>query len=488
MSSVATFGVVVLAAAAVIIVAALFSRVSERLRIPAPAFFLLGAAIASNVWPQLAGLSHVTVEDGVTVALALILFDGGMRIGWRRFRSVAAAAVWVGVAGTFVTAAAAGLAAHFLFGFGWRAAFLLGTALAPTDPAVVFSVLGQRQVSGRSGVLIEGESGANDPVGIALLIAMLGASGSVVDVAATIAWQFALQMAVGIVIGVAGGRLLLAFMRKVPLPSEGFYPLRVMAGALAIYGLASMARGSGFLAVFVAGIVIGDERAPYKREIARFHSALASLAELAAFVMLGLTIDLGSVGRDRAWLTGLLLAASLAFVIRPVLVGLLLCPVRLRRAERLFTLWAGLKGAVPILLGTAVVHSGTAGAGRVFAVIFVVVAFSVVVQGSTVPAVARRLEIPMTVAEVEPWAIGLRVREEPEGVHRLRVRPGSGADDTAIGDLELPEDAWVSLVIRGGRLVPVQASTTLQAGDEALVLASDDQVGELTALFTQAGD
>jgi potassium/hydrogen antiporter len=485
MGSVPAFGALVLTAAVVIIAAALFSRVSERLRIPAPAFFLLGAAAASNISPKLASVSRSGVEDGVTVALALILFDGGMQIGWRRFRPVAAATAWVGVAGTFVTAAAAGLAAHFLFSFGWRLAFLLGTALAPTDPAVVFSVLGQRQVSGRSGVLIEGESGANDPVGIALLVAMLGASGSALEVTATIAWHFALQMAVGAVVGVAGGRLLLLFMRKVPLPNEGLYLLRAMAGALAIYGVASVARGSGFLAVFAAGIVIGDERAPYKREIARFHSALASLAELTAFVLLGLTIDLAAVGRHWAWLTGLLLAALLAFAIRPLLVGLLLLPVRLRRSERLFTLWAGLKGAVPILLGTEIAHSAITGASRVYPVIFVAVAFSVLAQGSTVPAVARRLKIPMTVAEVEPWSIGLRLQEEPEGVHRLHVRAGSSADETAIGDLELPQDAWVSLVIRGGQLVPVQASTTLKAGDEALVLAGDEQAGELAQLFTR---
>jgi cell volume regulation protein A len=485
MASAAVFGAILLAAAMVIIAAALFSRVSERLRVPAPAFFLLGAAIASDRWPRLATVSHVTMEDAVTVALALILFDGGMRIGWRRFRPVAGATAWVGVTGTFATAAAAGLAAHFLFSFGWRPAFLLGTALSPTDPAVVFSVLGQRQVSGRSGVLIEGESGANDPVGIALLIAMLGATGSALDITATVAWHFALQMAVGAVTGVAGGRLLLVFMRKVPLPSEGLYLLRVLAGALAIYGVASIARGSGFLAVFAAGIVLGDERAPYKREIARFHSALGSLAELTAFVLLGLTINLAAVGRHWAWLTGLLLAALLAFVIRPLLVGLLLLPVRLRWGERLFTLWAGLKGAVPILLGTAIVDSGTTGAGRVYSVIFVAVAFSVVAQGGTVPAVARRLKIPMTAAEVEPWSIGLRLRQEPAGVHRLRVRPGSDADAAAIGDLELPEDAWVSLVIRGGQLVPVQASTALRAGDEILVLASDNQAGDLAALFTQ---
>jgi cell volume regulation protein A len=131
------------------------------------------------------------------------------------------------------------------------------------------------------------------------------------------------------------------------------------------------------------------------------------------------------------------------------------------------------------------VHSAITGAGRAYSVIFVAVAFSVMAQGSTVPAVARRLKIPMTVAEVDPWTIRLRLQQEPEGVHRLRVRAGSGADETAIGDLELPQDAWVSLVIRGGQLVPLQASTTLQAGDEALVLAGDEQAGELAQLFTQ---
>ena len=165
-------------------------------------------------------------------------------------------------------------------------------------------------------------------------------------------------MAVGVAAGIAGGRALLAFMRRVPLPSEGLYPLRVLAGALAIYGVATVARGSGFLAVFIAGIVIGDERAPYKREIARFHSSLASLAEVVAFVMLGLTIRLQALSHAWAWLIGLVLAVLLALVIRPLLAGALLWPVRLRPPERLFVLWAGLKGAVPIVLGVFIVQAG----------------------------------------------------------------------------------------------------------------------------------
>jgi cell volume regulation protein A len=178
MGAVESFGLMTLAAALVGVAAVLSSRVSERLRIPAPAFFLIGAAIASDLWPRLGALSHGTVEQVVTIALAIILFDGGMHIGWRRFRTAALATIWIGVAGTLITAAAIALTAHLLFSFDWRIALLLGTALAPTDPAVVFSVLGRREITGRSGVLLQGESGANDPVGIALLVALLMATGT----------------------------------------------------------------------------------------------------------------------------------------------------------------------------------------------------------------------------------------------------------------------------------------------------------------------
>ena len=484
MAGVESFGLAVLVAALVGIAAVLSSRVSERLRIPAPAFFLVGAAVASDIWPRLGSLSFATVEQVVTVALAVILFDGGMRMGWRRFQSAAVATVWIGVAGTLVTAAAAALAARFLFSFDWPGALLIGTALAPTDPAVVFSVLGRREIAGRSGVLLEGEAGANDPVGIALLVALLAATGTGMNAAGEVVWTFVLQMAVGVAVGAVGGRVLLAFMRRVPLPDEGMYTLRVLAGALAIYGLATIAHGSGFLAVFMAGVLIGDEHAPYKGEIAHFHSSLASLAELVAFVMLGLTIRLYALPHGEAWLIGLALAALLAFVIRPVFVGVLLWPVRLRFGERLFVLWSGLKGAVPILLGAFIVQARVKDAPRIYEIIFVVVAFSVIVQGGAVPGLARRLKIPLRTIEPEPWSLGIRFQEEPEGLHRFLVAPGAAADNTPISDLPLPEDAWISFIIREGRLEPALGDTVLHAGDEVVVLATEADEADLREIFS----
>jgi cell volume regulation protein A len=480
------FGRVILLIALIGTLAVLSNRFGERLRIPAPAIFLVGAASAAEIWPRLGTVQVATVEKIVTVALAVILFDGGMHIGRRRFRSAAGATVWLGVAGTLVTAAALALLAHYAFGIDWRIAMLLGTALAPTDPAVVFSVLGRREVAGRTGTLLEGESGANDPVGIALMVALLAASGAGLSAVGQVTLEFFRQMAIGAAVGVAGGMALLYFMRRVPLPSAGLYALRVLFGALMIYGLATAAHGSGFLAVFAAGILLGDERAPYKREIERFHSSLASLGEIVAFTMLGLTIRLHDLLDGGAWWIGLLLAVALAFVIRPVFAGLVLLPVRLRWRERAFVLWTGLKGAVPILLGSFILQAGLKDARRAYEIIFVVVLFSVIVQGGLVPALAHRLRIPLRTVEPEPWSLGVRFQEEPEGLHRYQVVAGSAADGATVDDLPCGEDAWVSFVIREGRLVPVRGDTEMRAGDEVLVLADD--APHLEAVFTQKTD
>jgi cell volume regulation protein A len=485
MSDVEHFALVTLITAAATVAAVLSNRISERIRVPAPAIFLLAAAVASDVVPTLGEVSVTTVQRVVTMALAIILFNGGMDIGWRRFREAAGPVVWVGVAGTFVTAAALAVLAHILFGLEWRAALLLGTALAPTDPAAVFSVLGRREVAGRSGTILEGESGANDPVGIALMASLLTAGHTFgLGAAGGIAGAFLLQLAVGAVVGVAGGVLLVAFMRRVPLPSEALYPLRVLASALVIYGAATVAHGSGFLAVFIAGILAGDARAPYKGEIERFHAALASLAEIVAFIALGLTVGLHTLPEGGAWWIGLTLAVLLTFVVRLLLVGLLLLPVRLAWGERLFVLWAGLKGAVPILLGTFLLTAGEPDATRLYAVIFVVVAFSVIVQGGLVPAVAARLGVPMRTVEPEPWTLGVRFRHEPRGLRRYLVAPGSPADGCTIGDLALEEDVWIGFVIRDGQLVPVHGSTMLRAGDEVLALTDPERTLDLAPVFT----
>src|SRR4051794_40379804 len=196
------------------------------MRVPAPALFLIGAALASDIFPKLGSMRVQTVQNVVTAALIMILFDGGMGIGWRRLRPNAAAVLGIGVVGTVVTAAGIALFAHGVLGFGWQVALLLGTALSPTDPAVVFSVLGRREIVGRSGVLLEGEAGANDPVGIALMAALVGTAGlSGGDAVVHGLVEFGRQMLVGGLIGVAGGWVLLRLLPPLPLTRETPYPI-----------------------------------------------------------------------------------------------------------------------------------------------------------------------------------------------------------------------------------------------------------------------
>jgi potassium/hydrogen antiporter len=396
MHEVLRFGAIVLLVSGAFLVAVLSNKLSERLRVPAAAFFLLAAAWASDLWPELGDtLSIRDVERIAVVALVVILFDGGMRVGWNRFRESAVPIVSLGLLGTFATAALMTLAAHYLLDFSWQTAGLLGAALAPTDPAVMFSVFGRKEISGRTGTILEGESGANDPVGIALMLAAVSLAETDSTSLMHATGEFILQLGLGVVFGVVGAYVLMLVVRRMVLPNPALYPLRTLAFAGVIYGAATVAHGSGFLAVYIAGILVGDADIPAKRGIERFHTSLASLAEIVVFVALGLTVDLAALGQNNRWLDGLVLAVILALVARPLAVGPLLLPARLTSGERLFVMWSGLKGAVPILLASFAVLGGVDDAERIYGIVFVVVAFSVVLQGASVPYAAARLGVPM---------------------------------------------------------------------------------------------
>jgi len=395
MGEVTDFGAVVLVVAAGFSLAVGTTRLSERFSIPGPALFLLAAAVLSDLVPSFGDrLSIRTVERIGVVALIVILYDGGTRIGLRRLRVAALPVVSLGVLGTFATAGITTLAAHWLLGLTWITAGLVGAATAPTDPAVMFSVLGKREIGGRTGTILEAESGANDPVGIALMIGMIEFATSSHGTFWTVVREFSLEMSIGLAVGIAGAAILVLMMKHVRLPREGLYPLRALAAAGVVYGAASVLHGSGFLAVFVAGLVVGDVDAPHKLHVDRFFTSLASLAEIVVFVALGLTIDLTSLG-GHVWLDGVTLFVVLALVARPLAVGTLLLPTNLRWGERTFVVWSGLKGAVPIFLAAFAILARVDDAERIYGLVFVVVAFSVVVQGSLIPTVASLTGVPM---------------------------------------------------------------------------------------------
>ena len=395
MDEIADFGTVVLLLSAGFALAVLSTKLTERLPIPSPAIFLVAAAIASDLWPSLYDHAPIrSVERVAVVALIVILFNGGLDIGWPRFRRSLAPIVALGIFGTFLTAGIVMVFAHYVLGFGWMLAGIAGAALAPTDPAVMFSVLGNHEIGGRSGTTLEGEAGMNDPAGIALMIGMIELATHPDSSAAVVVREFAVEMAVGAALGIGGGLLLAAILRRIRLPGASLHPLLALVLAGALYGGTSLLHGSGFLAVFIAGLIVGGGTTRDKTLIESFSSPLASLAEIAVFVALGLTVAFGSLSW-KTWYEGIVLTLALALVARPVTVFLTLGGTRFTNAERAFMAWSGLKGAVPILLAAFAVLEQVDGANRIYNVVFVVVLLSVICQGTLVAMVARRLNIPI---------------------------------------------------------------------------------------------
>jgi cell volume regulation protein A len=395
MTEITDYAAILLALGTGVALAVVSTRLTAWVPVPSPALFLVVAAAVSDLWPSLyEDVPGLTVERVAVAALIVILFNGGMDIGWRHLRTAIGPILSLGILGTFATAGIVALFAHYALGFEWMTAGVIGAALAPTDPAVMFSVLGQKEIEGRSGVTLEGEAGFNDPAGIALMIGMIELATHDDATGAVIVKEFAVEMGVGAVLGVIGAVAIVAVLNRLTLPAPALSPILALALAGTLYGATALAHGSGFLAVFIAGLVLGDTNGQYKVEIERFHGALAVLAEIAVFVVLGLVVSLGSLTFD-IWMDGTLLLLAIALVARPLVVAGLLAPFRFTRGERIFIAWSGLKGAVPILLAAFAVVSGVDEALTVFYIVFVVVLLSVVVQGSLVPWVARRLAIPM---------------------------------------------------------------------------------------------
>ncbi len=458
-----------------LVLAVLATALTGRLPIPAPALFLAGAAVVSAAVPSLReSVGIITVERVAVVALILILFNGGRDIGARRLLRSWGDVTALGLLGTFVTAAALSVAARVLLGLDWAVAGVLGAALAPTDPAVMFSVLGRREVGGRSGTVLEGEAGINDPAGIAVLLGMVEVATHPGASILIVVKDFALEMGIGVALGLVGGKVLVAALGRVRLGDAGLHPVFALACAGLLYGVTSLAGGSGFSAVFVAGLLLGDARLPYAGEIDRFTVSLASLAEVAVFLALGLTINLGGIS-SADWLDGLALFLVMAVIVRPLVVLLTLARSALGRPEKALIAWSGLKGAVPVLLAAFAVLGHVPGHQRIYDVIFVVVLASVLVQGSLLSTVAARLRIPMQLQPDLPWELSVKLAEPPRDRVEVAVESGSAANGARIDDLPLGDRAWVTLVVRDAHAIAPRPDLTLHGGDIVFLLGIDDE-------------
>ncbi|HSK48911.1 MAG TPA: potassium/proton antiporter [Solirubrobacterales bacterium] len=461
---------------------------ADRVRVPGLLLFLgLGMLAGSQ------GLGGIEFDDAElartlgTIALVLILFEGGLTAGWSEIRPVLGSAASLATIGTAITAVIAGFAAKFILDLSTLEGMIVGAAIAATDSAAIFAVLRRSTLQKRLARTLEGESGMNDPVALLLVIGFIewiqDPAFGFVDMLGLLA----VKLAIGLVVGLAFGRLATMALNKARLPTDGIYPVATIAIAALAYGLAEVAHGSGFLAVYLTALALGSARIPARRTVVAFHEGLGWVAQISLFILLGLLVFPKAL--DDVALEGLALSAVLILVARPVAAFVSTAFAPLNPREQLMLGWAGLRGATPIWLATFPVVAGIGNSNELFAIVFFVVVSSTLVQGATFEPLARRLGLT-TDEPALPRRLfeSGRIRRMGGDVVAYRLPPGAAAAGHRVRDLELPREALVNVIVREGSAIPPRGSTEMQEGDELHVLVRGElreEVERLTERWTK---
>ncbi|HQR27748.1 MAG TPA: potassium/proton antiporter [Nocardioides sp.] len=401
-------------------------------------------------------------------ALALILAEGGFTTNWHEIRGSMRLGLVLATLGVAVSIVVMAFGGHYLLGLSWELAFLLGAVTSPTDAAAVFSVLRVVPLPQRLRGALEAESGLNDaPTVVVVVLISAGAFTelSPAGIFGIVVYELAFGAAVGVAVGYAGAWV----MRRVALPASGLYPLSALCLSLLAYGVASAAHASGFAAVYLAALVLGNKRLPHRGATRSFVEGVAWLAQIGLFVMLGLLLSPGQITLTTV---GMAVAAGLilTLVARPVSVVVSSLGQRLSAREIAFLSWAGLRGAVPVVLATIPLAAGVTGAERLFDLVFVMVVIYTLLTGPTLPLAARLLGVAQV---AQPR--GLEVEAAPlervaADLLQVSISPTSKMHGVEVGELRLPTGVSVAMVVRGGMTFVPERRTVLHQGDDLLVV------------------
>lgn len=461
----------ILIAAVLLFVGILASKLSPRLGLPLLVLFLLVGMLAGEDGLGLAFDDAQTAHALGTIALALILFDGGLQTSLTSIKQVWKPASFLATMGVAITAGITGAAAAYIIGIPLIVGLLIGAIVGSTDAAAVFSILRNAgiHINSRLKSTLEIESASNDPMAIFLTVGILELITNQMDLGWDLAILFIQQMGVGTVVGLGVGWLAVKLINRITLDAAGLYPVLVAVCGLLTFGISASLGGSGFLATFIAGVFIGNNRFVLKRATFMFHDGLAWLGQIAMFVMLGLLVNPASL--LHIWLEGLLIAAILIFVARPLAVFPFLAFAGFNRREITLISWVGLRGSVPIILAIFPLLFDIPQAYLIFNVVFFVVLISATLQGSTLPWVAKRLKLiekaPVTpAATLEISALG----DVDVDIVQYTLGDSARAVNRTLAELALPEGAVVAMITRGSAVFPPRGSSVLMAGDHIFIL------------------
>ncbi|MBA3278100.1 MAG: potassium/proton antiporter [Geodermatophilaceae bacterium] len=467
----ADFAPILLIGAVVVLVGVLAVRVASRVGLPSLLIYLgLGLFLGESGLGIDFENAELTQVLGLT-ALAIILAEGGLTTRWTSARPILAQGVVLSTVGVGVSVTITAGVAILVFGVDLPTALLFGAVVSSTDAAAVFASLRRLGLPARVTGTLELESGFNDAPAVILVVALseaLNTSGSpsILSLVGLISFELFAGAAIGILIGMAGAWLL----RRSALPVSGLYPLATVALCLTGYATATVAHTSGFLAVYVCGLVLGNSALPHRSATLGFAEGLAWLAQIGLFVLLGLLASpdrlLGVLG------PAILVGLALLLVARPVSVFLSVCWFKVPWREQAFLSWAGLRGAVPIVLATIPISLAVDGSERIFDAVFVLVVVFTVVQGTTLPTVARWLGLSTPLSEREVDVESSTLEELHAELLQLTVPPASRLHGVYVSELRLPPDAALTLLVRDGHSFVPEATTRLVRGDQLLVVTT----------------
>lgn len=477
--------VLLLVVASILILSVLSSRLSLFIGVPTLLVYLvLGMLLGSDGPGGVEFADYEFARDGGILALIYILYAGGLETRLERIRPAIRSGLMLSIPGTIITASLLAGLVYLLLGLSVSEAMLIGAIVSSTDAAAVFNILrGGSTLKGNIRETLELESSSNDPVAIALtLVALASYSGE--DSVLRLLWQTPLQIVLGIGFGYALGRLSVKLLNSLHLEYDGLYIVIYVALAPFIFGLSSVLYGNGFLAVFVAAVTIGNSRAAFKRSAVRFMDGAIYLINIACFLLLGLLVFPASI--PSILLEGIVLGLLMVFIVRPLAVYMVLIGSGLDWRSKLLISWAGLRGAAPIILATFPVALDFGGADRIFNIVFFVVLFSLLVQGSTVGFLARWLGLSIAGKPRSFYPFEFENREHSDTRLEEFIVPYScGAAGRALMDIEFPEDALVVMIARGESYIAPTGRTEITGGDVLLVLVNDRNEPEIRKLILQ---
>jgi cell volume regulation protein A len=458
---------VLLAGGLVLLASIAAARTASRVGLPALLVFLALGALLGEDGLGLQFDDAAMAQALGTAALAVILVEGGLATRWTDIRRLLAPAAVLSTVGVAISVIVTAAGARFILGVDWRLALLLGAIVSSTDAAAVFSILRTVPLPRRLAGLLEAESGLNDAPTV-ILVLMLSTGAITASNPLSAAGHIGYELAIGGLIGLAIGWLGTTTLRHVALPASGLYPLATVGLGIVAFALAGTVNASGFLAAYLAGLVLGNTGLPHRAAVQSFAEGLGWLAQIGLFVMLGLLATPSDL--PRAVVPAVIVGLVLLLLARPLSVLVSVMPFRIPWREQAFLSWAGLRGAVPIVLATIPLVHDVPGSDGLFDIVFVLVAIYTLVQGPSLPVAARllRLTRPGRAKEVQVEAAPLDVLGAE--LLTITVPPGSRLNGVEIFELRLPRAAVVTLVIRGEHAFVPAPSTRLKTGDELLIV------------------